>query len=136
MQVTSEEYAAAREELRAIDARPVKKVMEAKARKQKRLRMRLTQVRGWALPRLGQEYEGRQYGGPACRAGWQLETWGDGEQLRQAPAQPAGGLCSHQRVPTCVPPACCPSLLSTGAAEGRGCVQPGGCAAEAEDAGD
>lgn len=49
MQVTSEEYAAAREELRAIDARPVKKVMEAKARKQKRLRMRLTQVRGWAL---------------------------------------------------------------------------------------
>ncbi|PSC71474.1 rRNA methyltransferase [Micractinium conductrix] len=44
-QVTSEEYAAAREELRAIDARPVKKVMEAKARKQKRLRMRLTQAR-------------------------------------------------------------------------------------------
>ena len=45
-QITPDEYQAAREELRAIDARPIKKVVEAKARKHKRLHMRLTKVRG------------------------------------------------------------------------------------------
>ena len=53
LQITPEEYRAAREELRSIDARPIKKVAEAKARKQKRLRMRLDKVgaRGWGSRR-------------------------------------------------------------------------------------
>ena len=56
LQITPEEYRAAREELRSIDARPIKKVAEAKARKQKRLRMRLDKVGagGWGLG-LGQQ---------------------------------------------------------------------------------
>lgn len=44
-QITAEEYKAAREELKAIDARPIKKVAEAKARKRKRLQGKLTQAR-------------------------------------------------------------------------------------------
>lgn len=44
-QITPEEYRAAREELRSIDARPIKKVMEAKLRKRKRLQQRLTVAR-------------------------------------------------------------------------------------------
>jgi AdoMet-dependent rRNA methyltransferase SPB1 len=44
-QITGAEYAAAKEELRAIDARPIKKVAEAKARKRKRLVGKLTQAR-------------------------------------------------------------------------------------------
>lgn len=44
-QITSAEYAAAKEELRSIDARPIKKVVEAKARKQKRIAAKLTQAR-------------------------------------------------------------------------------------------
>ena len=44
-QITAEEYRAAREELRSVDARPIKKVVEAQARKRHRLQMRLTQVR-------------------------------------------------------------------------------------------
>ena len=37
--VTREELDAAKAELRAVDARPIKKVMEAKARKHKRLQV-------------------------------------------------------------------------------------------------
>jgi AdoMet-dependent rRNA methyltransferase SPB1 len=44
-QITAEEYKAAKEQLRAIDARPIKKVAEAKARKRKRLQAKLVQAR-------------------------------------------------------------------------------------------
>lgn len=44
-QITAEEYKAAKDELKAIDARPIKKVAEAKARKRKRLAAKLTQAR-------------------------------------------------------------------------------------------
>ena len=43
--ITPEEYKAARDELKAIDARPIRKVAEAKARKRKRLQGKLTQAR-------------------------------------------------------------------------------------------
>lgn len=44
-QITAEEYKAAKEELKAIDARPIKKVAEAKARKRKRMVAKLAQAR-------------------------------------------------------------------------------------------
>lgn len=44
-QITAEEYKAAKEEMRAIDARPIRKVVEAKARKRKRMQAKLTQAR-------------------------------------------------------------------------------------------
>jgi AdoMet-dependent rRNA methyltransferase SPB1 len=43
--ITSDEYKQARDELKAIDARPIKKIAEAKARKRKRLVSKLTQAR-------------------------------------------------------------------------------------------
>jgi hypothetical protein len=54
-QVTAAELADARERLRAIDARPIKKVAEAKARKRKRLVAKLTQARQKAEAIAGQE---------------------------------------------------------------------------------
>jgi len=44
-QITAEEYKAAKEEMRTIDARPIRKVVEAKARKRKRMQAKLTQAR-------------------------------------------------------------------------------------------
>lgn len=44
-QVTAEEHQTAKDSLRAVGARPMKKVAEAKARKAKRLAMRLTTAR-------------------------------------------------------------------------------------------
>jgi AdoMet-dependent rRNA methyltransferase SPB1 len=44
-QISGAEYKAAKDELRAIDARPIKKVAEAKARKRKRMVAKLTQAR-------------------------------------------------------------------------------------------
>lgn len=44
-QVTADEIKTAKEQLRAIDARPIKKVAEAKARKRKRLQAKLAQAR-------------------------------------------------------------------------------------------
>ncbi len=71
LQITPEEYKAAREELRSIDARPIKKVAEAKARKQKRLRVRLDKVGGWGC-------RGCKGGcrGAGCGAGLWLDTRG------------------------------------------------------------
>eukprot|EP00887_Chlorella_sp_A99_P001387 scaffold8.g1387.t1 len=54
-QVTGAEFKAAKEELRAIDARPIRKVAEAKARKRKRLLTRLTAARQKAEAVAGQE---------------------------------------------------------------------------------
>lgn len=55
-QITGEEYRAAKEELRAIDARPIKKVAEAKARKRKRLVGKLQQARQKAEAIANEEY--------------------------------------------------------------------------------
>ena len=65
-QVSKEELAAAKQELRAIDARPIKKVVEARARKQKRLKMRLDTVgaEGWV-----QQGAGAGTGGCKAAAG-------------------------------------------------------------------
>lgn len=55
-QITTEEYKQAKEELRAIDARPIKKVAEAKARKRKRLGMKLQAARSKAEAIANEEY--------------------------------------------------------------------------------
>lgn len=54
-QLSAAEIAEAKERLRAIDARPIKKVVEAKARKRKRLAAKLSQARQKAESIAGQE---------------------------------------------------------------------------------
>lgn len=54
-QLSAAELAEARERLRAVDARPIKKVVEAKARKRKRLAAKLSQARQKAEAIAGQE---------------------------------------------------------------------------------
>ena len=44
-QITTEEYQAAKQEQKAIDAQPIRKVAEAKARKRKRVQAKLSQAR-------------------------------------------------------------------------------------------
>lgn len=127
-QITAEEYRAAREELRSIDARPIKKVAEAKARKRKRLQMRLTQVR--AAP------GGSPRAGPAWRSTLlpRLLEYA----LCPVPGDGRRWVLSGQRPTARLPPLACLGCAApaAGPPEGRERGQPGGRAAEAEDGGD